>query len=35
MNTPKHEDQQQAQSAAEKAAQAGVDPLLQWGKEQQ
>jgi hypothetical protein len=35
MNTPKHQDQQQAQSAAEKAAQAAVDPLVQWGQQQQ
>jgi hypothetical protein len=34
MNTPKHGGQQ-PQSEAEKAAQAAVDPLVQWGKNQQ
>ena len=34
MSTPKHGDrqQQQPQSDAEKAAQAAVDPLVQWGE---
>jgi hypothetical protein len=33
MSTPKHGDQQQSQSDAEKAAQAAVDPLVRWGQQ--
>jgi transcriptional accessory protein Tex/SPT6 len=35
MSTAKHSEQQHQETDAEKAAQAAVDPLLQWGGKQQ
>jgi hypothetical protein len=35
MSTAKHGEQQQPQTDAQKAAQAAVDPLVQWGEKQQ
>jgi formiminotetrahydrofolate cyclodeaminase len=32
MNTPKHSTQAPPQSDAQKAAEAAVDPLVQWGQ---